>query len=602
MSGVGRRVGRRRFLGLAAGAAGMAGAIVGARGGRGADSQPAAPPPLAEIPRAETLVVAGGGGEAVYAFPDADHANVFRFDGTLSRSGPHLAYESLALVDAATGEPRGWLAERWATNDDATELTFTIREGIAWSDGTPFTAADPAFTLTMLQAAPPTVAHAVEVARWVAEAVAVDDRTLRVRLTEPNRHFLAAHLSAHPDGGIPIVPAHVWAEEDPTAFANLSIARGWPVVTGPYRLVASSPGDRLWDRRDDWWAVAAGLAPLPAPRRLVFWTAPEASRLAQAIAVDAADLTAPLPPSTMAALLGERPAATTATGREPPFGAPDPWPITLGFNCLAAPFDDRRVRRALSLAVDRVALAERGAAAPADSPFPATPAVAPLVEAVRDLLDADPTTGYDPGRAAALLAEAGYERDAEGYFARNRRRLRVSLVAPMPLAELAALVAAQFRRAGLEATAETPADYVAQVSYGVARVWLAGHGLPPGHPNPFDPAGTLRRFHGRYAAELDTPAAHAARWANPEYDALVDRLAALPTDDPAYREVFRGAFAIWLDALPEAPLLRAPLRIAANTTYWTGWPAGDAAIPAVPWRRDFALALGGLTTDGGGGG
>ncbi len=588
------RLARRRFLALAAGAGAAFGAVR-VRPARAAQED--GPPPLADIPRAETLVVAGSGGAALYALPDGDHANVFRVDGSVSRSGPHLAFESLLVADPTTGEPQPWLAERWQVSDDGLELTFALREDVRWSDGRPFTAADPAFTLTMLRDAPAAVAFAADLGRWLDDAVAVDARTLRLRLVEPNRRFLTDLLCAHPDGGVPIVPARVWEGVDPVTFRNLDLERGWPVVTGPYRLVRSDSGARLWDRRDDWWAAAAGLAALPAPRRLVFWAALEPTRLAQSIAVDAADVTAPIPSATIEALLNEHPAASTPTGRTPPYGVADPWPIVLGFNCSTPPFDDRLVRRAVGLSIDRAALiaaVERGDGSSAETPFPDTPPVAAILGGAADVLAGAPPGRFDPAAAAALLQEAGYTRDDTGFWARGRR-LTVPLIAPMPLEELATAVAGQLRAAGMAAPVEVAPDFAGRLAYGTASAWLAGGGSPPRHASAFDPTGTLRRFHVRYAAGADEPAAEPTRWGDPAFDVAVDRLENLALDDPAYLVAFREALAIWLDGLPEVPLIRRPLRLATNTTFWRDWPAAGPAPPVAPWRRDFVLALGALT-------
>ena len=53
-------------------------------------------------------------------------------------------------------------------------------------------------------------------------------------------------------------------------FTFFDIEKGWPVTTGPWRVVYSAPEQKVLDRADDWWGVAAGVAELPAPKRFVY--------------------------------------------------------------------------------------------------------------------------------------------------------------------------------------------------------------------------------------------------------------------------------------------------------------------------------------------
>ena len=76
--------------------------------------------------------------------------------------------------------------------------------------------------------------------RWVKDAVAVDDLRAKITLKAPNPRFIFSYFTNNFDNGIPIMPKHIWESEDPKEFANFSMAKGWPVVTGPYRLKHAS--------------------------------------------------------------------------------------------------------------------------------------------------------------------------------------------------------------------------------------------------------------------------------------------------------------------------------------------------------------------------
>ena len=67
---------------------------------------------------------------------------------------------------------------------------------------------------------------------------------------------------------LPILPKHIWEGQDPETFTNFDMSKGWPIATGPYKLVSSTAQQKVWDRRDDWWGASTGFRTLPAPKRL----------------------------------------------------------------------------------------------------------------------------------------------------------------------------------------------------------------------------------------------------------------------------------------------------------------------------------------------
>ena len=96
------------------------------------------------IPRSRQLILLWGGSGGVGAagrYTDHDIWNIYN-PGTSHQNGPGLLFEPLAYYSAFNDTNYPWLAESWDYNDDFTELTINLREGITWSDGTPFGAHD----------------------------------------------------------------------------------------------------------------------------------------------------------------------------------------------------------------------------------------------------------------------------------------------------------------------------------------------------------------------------------------------------------------------------------------------------------------------------
>ena len=574
---------RGLFRGMAGGAALLGAGVPGHAAASSSRVLQVEPPP--EVPRAETLVVCAA--DHAFTFGDAGWMNPF-LPG-MSQSGVQFAFEPLAMYHVLTGEAVPWLAAEWAYDDDATELTVGLRPGITWSDGRPLTATDVVATLRLLRDGPASLRAAAAVQDRFREARASDDLTVLLGFRNADPRFFHDVLAAAGDRALPIVPAHVWAEQDPETFRNIDPEKGWPVVSGPYRLVADSADGRLWDRRDDWWAATTGFETLPAPRRILWRPRYDDSHLAR-LAVDAeVDTTPPLTPSRIATALSIAPSLTSPTGAEPPFGAVDWRPLVLGFNAQLAPWDDPAMRRAANHAIDRAELVragELGRGQAATLPFPDFPAFETIAADLAPLLERFPVDAYDPDQTTALLRGRGYVRAPGGVFARGGEALTLPLVTAPEHAGVAAVLVTQLRRAGIDATVELPPDAPGRIAQGIAVAWLWPHG-----GGVRDPYLTLDRYHGRHAVPTGEVALSPSRWRDDAFDAIVDRLLTLPPEGEDAGAAVIEAMAIWLADLPEIPLVQTFSRIPLGTRYWTGWPDTATGRDPASWRTTFLPSL-----------
>jgi len=218
----------------------------------------------AEVAREETLIMGVLGGIG----PAPQMHNPFNYSTNVGMGLHQLQIESLFYLNFESGEIEPWLATGWSMNEDFTELTLNLREGVKWSDGEAFTANDVVFTLNMLQEYAPALWHSEGVSRWVESVEAVDDLTVKITLKEPNPRYIYNFI-IEIYNSIPTVPEHIWADVDPTTFTNFDLEKGWPVFTGPYRLVQADENQLIYDRRDDWWGAEIGFHDLPVPKRVV---------------------------------------------------------------------------------------------------------------------------------------------------------------------------------------------------------------------------------------------------------------------------------------------------------------------------------------------
>ncbi len=532
---------------------------------------------LTDVPRNRTLIAAGLGGEHPGAFTDVELFNAYA--PGLSRSGyTQACTEGLFYYNMIGDTFHPWLAESFEFNDEFTEVVVTVRDGAAWSDGTPFTANDIAFSLNLLLANPD-LSYAGEIIDTVSSAEVIDERNVKITLTGVNPRFVFDKLTFHADLGVPMVPAHVYeTAEDPSTFSNYDPDQGWPLCTGPYELVYTDVQRKIWDLRQDWWGAVTGFQPLPRVERLVFLPGMDENTMVQMISNNEIDLAFSFTAQNMELAQSQNSAITTFSD-EPPYGFLDWWPISLAFNTEIEPFNDPDVRWAISYSLNRdeiIQFAFRNTTTAIRLPYPGYPGMEPFLDAISDLLEQYPTTEYNPDKAAEIMEGKGYTKDGEGFWVKDGERITFEIITfpqhPSTTPQ-APIVAEQLRRAGFEASFLLPADFVTRIQTGSAHAFLWGHG-----GSMRDPYATLERLyhikHVRPTGEA-IPFTNLYRWANQEFSDIVDQMTGVPEDDPRLKDLFRQAMEIWLPNLPDVPLVETVILLPRNTTYWGNWPTPE---------------------------
>ena len=145
-----------------------------------------------------------------------------------------LVYDTLFWSQSRL-DPEPWLATGAEPSEDFRTWTVTLRDGVHWHDGTPFTAADVAFTFQYFadDGGPGRYGHHVYDHPVFESASVVDDATVQITFRDPVTTF-----ELLPGGDLPMLPKHIWeGVEDPRADAT-----SLPVGTGPYVMVEYNPG------------------------------------------------------------------------------------------------------------------------------------------------------------------------------------------------------------------------------------------------------------------------------------------------------------------------------------------------------------------------
>jgi peptide/nickel transport system substrate-binding protein len=328
-----------------------------------------------------------------------------------------LMHARLVRINKKTQDVEPWLAERWDASSDGRHVTLSLRQGVVFSDGHPFTADDVLFSFEAV--------YDPRVASVLADSLQVNGKKLDV--TAPDAHTVVITFpSAFAPGvrlldNLPILPRHKLEG----ALENGTLASAWGLSTppselaglGPFVLSEYAPGQRLvLARNPHYWRKASDGTPLPYLDRIVVDIVSDQNAELLRLAAGQLDVTNGEIPSESYAMVKRAAdegklrifdlgiAAETDSfwfNLKPGAFAGDPRALWLQRD---------ELRRAISLAVDRKAFADTvflGAGEPVYGPE--TPANQ------KWYWTGTPKTPHDPAAAKALLATIGLtDRNGDG--------------------------------------------------------------------------------------------------------------------------------------------------------------------------------------------
>jgi peptide/nickel transport system substrate-binding protein len=428
------------------------------------------------------------------------------------------------LAEADAGAPDGlrpMLATGWEGSDDGLSATFTLREGVTWHDGAPFTSADVAYSAMEVWKPLQNLGRTILVNLESVETP--DERTVVFRFAQPTPFQLirnALPVISH------VLPKHLFEGTDVAA----NPAGEQLVGTGPFRFVEHKPGEyyRL-ERNQGYWAPG-----LPYLDEILYRVLPDRAAAAGALEAGEIELAAfSMVPLADLARVAEVPGLEVhAEGYEALT-----YQLVVEINHRRAELADPRVRRAIAHAIDRDFVV--------DTVFLgyARPSVGPVPQYDTQFLNAE-LTGYafDPTAANALLDEAGYARGEDG--------VRFSLrLLPAPWFNETRQFGDYLRQALAEVGID--AEVVNNDSAGHQQAVYTDHAFDLAVGSPVyrgDPAisTTILVESGLPAG---VPFSNQGGYANPEADALI--AAGLITVDEAERVAIYQAFqALVVEDLP----------------------------------------------------
>ena len=480
-------------------------------------------------------------------------------------------YEPLIVYNRATGAYVPWLATSFQWSADNTKLRFALRSGVVWSDGTPFTAGDVAFTFGLMRRSPALDPQGL----WQFLASVTADGPASVEFVFKRTYTPGLAVI----GTQPIVPEHKWKDvAQPASFDDAN-----PVGTGPFTEVRRfEPTVYELGRNPKYWQSGK---PAVSALRVPLYRSNE--EIVQALTKGELDWASLFLPDIEGTWVAKNPARHQ-------YWFPDLGPtVLLEVNTRKKPFDDREVRKALSMALDRPRItsqALKGYAVPVDES-----GLADSQKKWKDaaLVASASWTTRDVVQANRRLDAAGLARGADGIrVVPGASAMRYDLNVVQGWTDW--VVAANIIRENL---AEVGVDVtVKPLAYGAwvdalrtgrfdLGIWFGSRGSTPYQFYRGQMDGALVRPIGEEAED------NFARFASDEAGKLLRRFEST-ADTEDLLGLGRDLQRLYVDNAPSLPLFASPLWGVFSTERFSGFPSRQNPYgSAVPSATSDALPV-----------
>ena len=314
------------------------------------------------------------GGEATIAY-ETDVAN---FDPVKASGGINFplllqVYDTLIRFTAEL-EPEAGLAESWEFTDDNT-LVLTLREGVKFHDGTPFNAEAVKFNIDRVNSEESMLSDL----RNIASAEVVDEKTVKLNLKQPDSSII---LALSDQAGMIVSPTAV--KENGENYSQQ------PIGTGPFKMASHVPNSEIvYEANTEYWEKD-----LPYLDKMTVKIMSDETTRINALKSGEVDFAENIAPGNVASLKNDQ-SINIVQESTLPFKI-------LYLNTSKPPFDNKVVRQAINLGIDREGMIKAinfGIGEPAYGPFP------------RDYWAAnkDVKIDHNPEKAKKLLKESGLE-------------------------------------------------------------------------------------------------------------------------------------------------------------------------------------------------
>jgi peptide/nickel transport system substrate-binding protein len=500
------------------------------------------------------------------------------FNPAVSLTSFGFVYEPLEYVDILATSPSSqvtpWLASSSKWSNGYKTLTFTMRRGVKWSDGTPLTAADVAYTFNAMKSD-----KAIDLnALWSADggpltSVAAKGSTVTFHFkaaSQPYFYYVADQT--------PIVPMHVWAKLSQSKLHSYTDTA--PVGSGPYKVSACTGQNIKYLANTSYWQSKPGHV-VPAVEEVDYPSFLSNTSANLDLANGSAQWGGQYVPNIQSFYVDKNKAANH-------YWFPPVLNVSLVPNLTNPLLGQVAVRKAISLAINRTkvsTLGESGYQKAANQTGVILPTYASWFD--KSL----PSVNYNAAQAIKTLEAAGFKRGSDGIFAKGGQELKFTVQTISGYSDWDAslqIITQELKAVGIAVTVqdENSGPYTTNLQGGKFQLAYAGSGGPAPSPGP-SPYYELRGL--LYSGNIGST--NYSRFNSKSTDALFNQY---PADDTAQQHAVIDKIENVMDTqFPVIPVTEGVDWFQYNSVAFTGWPtAADPYAQPSPYQSpDMGVVL-----------
>ncbi|HEX4396499.1 MAG TPA: ABC transporter substrate-binding protein [Trebonia sp.] len=479
-------------------------------------------------------------------------------------------YEPLAFVNTLqSGKASPWLATSWAWGAGNKTLTFTIRNGVKWSDGTPMTAADVAFTFNLMKKFPTLDLNSV----WSVLS-SVTQQGNQVTMTFKNAAVPYFYYIADQT---PIVPQHIWS----TIANPVSYADAKPVGTGAFMVNPCSQQNITYVANPHYWQPGE-----PKVAKVLYPAFTSNDPANTYLATGQAQWGSQFIPNINSFYTSKSP--------DNHYWFPPIANVTLIPNLTVPGLNNVAVRQAMAYAIDRNKVSQIGEYG-YEPPANQTGIVTPTFSSWEDTSAASQYNyTYNPAKAEQVLTSAGFKKGSNGIFASpSGKPLSFSVINIGGYSDWVAsmqVIQQDLKAVGIQITPDNLSqnDFLSRLYNGDYQL---AYNNQQGGPSPY--YEYRQWLYSANSAPIGKQASsNWERYSNPATDQLIDQYATT-TSAAQQQQIVHQLQGVLLKDVPFIPVTEEVAWYQYNTSKFSGWVTqGDPyAVPAAYFYPDMGQVL-----------
>ena len=479
-------------------------------------------------------------------------------------------YEPLAFVNTLqSGKATPWLATAWAWSDGNKTLTFTIRNGVKWNDGTPMTAADVAFTFNLMKKFPTLDLNSA----WSVLS-SVTQQGNKVVMTFKNAAVPYFYYIADQT---PIVPQHVWSTiANPVSYADAN-----PVGTGAFTVNPCSAQNITYVANPHYWQPGE-----PKLAKVLYPAFTSNDPANTYLATGQAQWGSQFIPNIESFYTSKSP--------DNHYWFPPIANVTLIPNLTVPGLNNAAVRQAMAYAIDRNRVSQIGEYG-YEPPANQTGIVTPTFSSWEDTSAASQYDyTYNPAKAKQILTSAGFKMGSNGIFASpSGKPLSFTVINIGGYSDWVAsmqVIQQDLKTVGIQITTDNLSqnDFLSRLYNGDYQL---AYNNQQGGPSPYY---EFRQWlYSANSAPIGKQAAsNWERYSNPATDALINQYATT-TSKAQQQQIVDQLQQVLLKDVPFIPVTEEVAWYQYNTAKFTGWvtQSDPYAVPAAYFYPDMGQVL-----------